>query len=154
MRTEFLNIVHGGKTGCHLGRAKTAAAIQSRAYWPTWSTDLDLFMRQCEPCARYHRGAPPCLAKLQSVVVGEPWERVSVGITGPHPRSSRQNQYILTLVDNFSKWAEIIPVRNHTASTVAKALMIHVFTKFGAPRQLLTGRGPEFESVLFSELMK
>ena len=90
---------------------------------------------------------------LQTPLVGEPWERVSIDITGPHPKSSRQNQYILTLVDHFSKWAEAIPLRNHTAPTVARALMVHVFSRFGAPRQLLTDRGPEFESELFQQLM-
>jgi len=154
MREEFLRIAHSGMTGGHLGRDKTAAVIQSRAYWPTWASNLDRFMRQCKPCARYHRGGAPRQTKLQPLVVGEPWERVSVEITGPHPRSSRQNQYILTLVDHFSKWAEAIPPSNHTTPTVAKAPMVHVFTKFGAPRQLLTDRGPEFESLLFAELMR
>jgi hypothetical protein len=32
--------------------------------------------------------------------------------------------------------------------------MIHVFSRFGAPRQLLTDRGPEFESELFRQLME
>ena len=54
LKNEFLQVAHGGMTGGHLGRRRTAVAIQSRAYWPTWSSDLDLFMRQCEPCARYH----------------------------------------------------------------------------------------------------
>jgi len=53
-------------------------------------------------------------------------------------------QYILTLVDHFSKWAEAIPLRNHTAPTVARALMTHVFSRFGAPRQLITDRSSEF----------
>ena len=75
-------------------------------------------------------------------------------ITGPHPRSSRGNQFILTLVDHFSKWAEAIPLANHTAPVVARALMIHVFSRFGAPLQLLTDRGPELESELFAQLMK
>ena len=79
---------------------------------------------------------------------------MSVDITGPHPRSSRSNQYILTLVDHFYKWAEAIPLRNHTAPTVARALMTHVFSKFGAPLQLLTDQGPELESQLFQELMR
>jgi hypothetical protein len=153
LRTEFLTIAHGGMTGGHLGRRRTASAIQSRAYWPTWSSDLDLFLRQCIPCSRYHRGAVPRRAPIQVSLVGEPWERVSVDITGPHPRSSRSNQYILTLVDHFSKWAEAIPLANHTAPVVARALMVHVFSKFGAPRQLLTDRGPEFESELFSQLL-
>ena len=43
---------------------------------------------------------------------------------------------------------------NHTTSTVARALMVHVFSRFGSPRQLLTDRGSEFESELYQELMK
>jgi len=154
LRKEFLELVHSGVTGGHLGRRRTAAAIQSRAYWPSWSSDLDMYLKRCEPCARYHRGAAPRHGRLLPFSVREPWERISVDITGPHPRSSRQNQYILTCVDHFSKWAEAIPLRNHTAPTVARALMVNVFARFGSPRQLLSDRGREFESELFSKLMK
>ena len=154
LRKEFLSVIHGGMTGGHLARKRTAASIQARAYWPTWSSDLDSFLKGCQPCARYHRGGLPRKAGICTPLVSEPWMRVSVDITGPHPKSSRSNQFILTLVDHFSKWAEAIPLRNHTASTVARALMTHVFSKYGAPLQLLTDRGPEFESQLFQELMR
>ena len=154
LRDEFISVAHGGMTGGHFGRRRTSAAIQSRAYWPSWRTDMERFLRHCVPCARYHRGVIPRQADLQPTLVGEPWERVSVDITGPHPRSSRQNQYILTCLCNFSKWAEAIPIANHTANTVARALMTHVFSRFGAPVHLLTDRGPEFESELFTQLMK
>jgi transposase InsO family protein len=153
-RAEFLNIAHSGMSGGHLGRAKTESGIQLRAYWPTWKTDVDTFLRACEPCARYFRGRIHRQAPLQTPLIGEPWQRVSVDITGPHPRSSNSKQYILTLVDHFSKWAEAIPLSNHTAPTVAKALMTHIFSRFGVPRQLLTDRGPEFEGALFTELMQ
>jgi hypothetical protein len=56
------------------------------------------------------------------------------------------------LVDHFSKWAEAIPIHNHTATTVAHVLMTHVFTRYGTPQQLLSDRGPEFQSELFTEL--
>ena len=154
LRAEFLRLAHGGMTGGHFDRRRSAAAVQSRGYWPSWSSDLDLFLKQCEPCARYHRGGIPRQGRLCPSIVGEPWERVSVDITGPHPRSSRQNQYILTCVCHFSKWAEAIPIRNHTAPTVARALVVHIFSRFGTPKQLLTDRGREFESELFLELMK
>ena len=36
---------------------------------------------------------------MQTAMVGEPWERVLVAITVPHPQSSRGKQFILTLVD-------------------------------------------------------
>jgi len=153
-REEFLTIAHSGMTTCHMGRRKTAVAIQSRVYWPSWSSDLDMFIKICVPCARYRRGSAPKQAMMQTPKVGEQWERVSVDITGPRPKASRGNLYILMLVDHFSKWAEAILLPNHTAPVVARALMNQVFVRFGVPRQLLSDRGPEFESVLFSELMR
>jgi len=154
VRFEFIKSVHGSMTGGHTGRRRTLAAIQSRAYWPCWVTDLDAFLRQREPCARYHREAISRHAGLQPTLVVEPLERVSIDITGPHNRSSRQKQYILTCVDYFSKWAEALPLKNHTATTVARAIMTHIFFRFGAPLQQLSDRAPEFQSELFSQLLK
>jgi len=53
MKKEFLTVIHGGMTGGHLARMRTAASIQARAYWPTtWSTDLDaLSKRMSSLCA-------------------------------------------------------------------------------------------------------
>ena len=153
-REEFFRLAHGGMTGGHLGLTKTAMGIQLRAYWPTWKTDLTNYLRTCEPCARYHRGKIRRQAPLQTPYVGEPWERVSVDVTGPHPRSSKGRVYIITLVDHFSKWAEAIPVQNHTAPTIASVLMTHVFSRYGTPQQLLSDRGPEFQSELFTQLNK
>ena len=154
LHAEFLSLVHGGMTGGHLALKKTKAAVQSRAYWPTWSSDVEMFIRRCSECARYHRGVPPRSTEMQTPLSGEPWERVSIDITGPHPKSSRQNQYILTAVDHFSKWAEAIAIPNHTATTVAKVLATHVFPRYGMPVQILSDRGPEFESELFTQLLK
>lgn len=154
LREEFLRLVHTGMTGGHLGRTKTEEQVARRAYWPSWTSDIRTFLRRCEPCARYHRGKPPRQADLNPFVAGEPFELISIDITGPHPTSKKGNQYILTVVDSFSKWAEAFPVRNHHADTVARQLVTHVFSRFGAPRRLLSDRGPEFESALFAELCK
>lgn len=152
-REEFMKVIHSGPTCGHLGFKKTAAAIQSRAYWPSWSSDLALSLKKCHNCARYHRGSPPKQAELQTPLAGEPWERISLDITGPHPRSNRGNTFILTIIDHFSKWGEAFPLPNHTAGTVAKALITHVFSRYGAPVQILSDQGPEFQSDLFRHLM-
>jgi transposase InsO family protein len=154
LRREFLCVAYGGMTGGHLGREKTLAVVKSRAYWPSWSSDVDAFLRQCEPYAQYHRGVPSRTCEMQITLVGEPFEKVSIDITGPHPKSSRGNKFILTMVDHFSKWAEAMPLSCHTASVVARALMSHVFTRYGVPHQFLSDQGPEFESDLFTQLMK
>jgi len=133
LRRQILEIAYGGMTGGHLGRRRTAATIQSRIYWPTWSADLDHFLRPCPQCCQYHRVKIRPQAGLQTPMIGEPWERVSVDITGPHPRSSRGRCCILTLVDHFSKLAEAIHLSSHTAPVVAMALVEHVLRDL-APR--------------------
>ena len=153
-RTEFIRLAHENMTGGHLGRKRTEVQVQRRGYWPGWSEDVRRFLRTCAPCTQYHRGLPPRLAPLNPMLVGEPFERVSIDITGPHPRSVKGHVFLLTVMDSCTKWAEAIPLRNHTAPTVAKALMTHVFARFGMPLQLLSDRGPEFESELFQELCR
>jgi len=86
------------------------------------------------------------------MLVGEPFERVSIDITGPHPRSLKGHVFLLTVMVHSTKWAGAIPLRNHTAPTVARALVVNVFSRFGVPLQLLSDRRKEFESALFSEL--
>ena len=151
-RQEFLTLIHEGITGGHLGRKRTEANVQRRAYWPSWSTDTRRILQRCTPCAQYRRGNPEKRTPLKPLPAGEPWETISIDLTGPHPRSSRGYVYILTLQDHFSKWAEAVPLRNHTAPVVASALFSQVLVKFGMPLRILSDQGAEFESQLFREL--
>ena len=153
-RRDLMERAHGGMTGGHLGYEKTEDQVRRRAYWPTWRSDLQHWMKRCGLCAQYHRGPAPKQACLNPFPSGSPFEVMSMDITGPHPRSSNGNVYILTIIDSFTKWAEAIPIRVHTAQVVAKKLVEVVFTRYGTPLRLLADRGPEFESALISALCK
>ena len=91
---------------------------------------------------------------MQPMLVGAPWERLGLDITGPHPVSAKGNRYILTVIDHFTKWIELIPMRNQEAATVAKLLFERVICTHGCPIQILTDQGTNFESKLFHELCK
>jgi len=119
-RNGFIRLAHEGMTGGHLGRRRTEVQVRNRGYWPGWTDDVRFLLRRCGPCSRYHRGPPPKLAEMQPILVGEPFERVSVDVTGPHPRAAKGHGHVfmMTVMDHFSKWAEAIPLRNHTAPTV------------------------------------
>ena len=154
LRVLFLETVHTGMTGGHLGFEKTKAQVRRRVYWPGYSKDVCRFCKTCEACARYKMGAAPKQGKLMPLVSGDTMERISIDITGPHLTSSAGHKYMLTLVDHFSKWAEAFPIRNQEANTVAKVLMDRVFCYLGTPIQILTDQGKNFESELFGELCR
>jgi Integrase core domain len=128
--------------------------VQLKAYWVGWSQDVERYHRACAPCATYHRGTLKRQGPLQRAPVGEPWERLAIDVTGPHPKSRNGFVYIVTVLDLFTKWAFAVPTRNHEATTVAAVLVDKVFAMFGMPAQLLSDRGPEFEGKLMRELCK
>ena len=151
MREPFLRQVHGGFAGAHLGRNRTEDAMR-RAYWPAWMESVDLFLKGCRPCAQYSRSKPPRQTTLQPIACGEPFETVSVDITGPHPRSYNGYSFILTVQDHFSRWTEAYPLRRHTAEAVAKALFDNWICRFGFPLNLLSDQGAEFEGTVIKQL--
>jgi transposase InsO family protein len=66
---------------------------------------------------------------------------VSIDIYGPYPYSRRQNRYLLTFVDNFSRYPEAIPISGQDAQTIARALVTQIFTRHGCPQVLSSDRG-------------
>ena len=151
-RRDIADQLHRGLNGGHLGLRRAERQLQKRYYWPGWRHEVRQAQRRCEACARYKKPQNPRQGQLQPMVVGEPWERIGIDITGPHLTSARGNSYILTVIDHFSKWVELFPIRNQEASTVAKILVDRIICQHGCPIQILTDQGPNFESDLFREL--
>lgn len=62
----------------------------------------------------------------------------------PSPRRRRGHVYILTVMDNFTKFVEAIPMANQEAKSVARALVEMVIVWYKAPLQILTDQEPIF----------
>ena len=60
----------------------------------------------------------------------------------------------ITAICPFSKFGVCVPIRNKDAATLAKAMVEHIFLKWGLVREILVDQGPEFEAELFQELLK
>ena len=154
LQKDLMRRSHTHMCAGHLGFKKTAEQVQRRAYWVGWRRDVERFCRQCDECNRYHRGRLPKTALLQPIVTGDVWERLSVDLTGPHPRTKRGSQYILTCIDHFSKWAEAFPIPNKEAVTVARVLVEQVFCRMGTPLAILTDQGKEVDGQLMREVCR
>ena len=81
----------------------------------------------------------------------EPFERIAMDIVGPLPRSRRGNQYILVVCDYATRYPEAVPLRTTDAGTVAEHL-IHLFSRVGIPKEILSDQGTNFMSQLLKEL--
>ena len=75
---------------------------------------------------------------------------VAIDILGPLPRTQNGNQYILCMTDRYSKMSLVTPLRNITALTVAHAFCDEWIFHYGQPEFLLSDRGSQFMSNVFS----
>ena len=60
---------------------------------------------------------------------------VGIDIVGPCPITENRNEYIIVVVDYYTKWTKAFAVPNHTALTEADKLVTEFFCRFGVCRQ-------------------
>ena len=82
-----------------------------------------------------------------------PLDILSIDVMGPFVSSKRGEWYILSIIDCFTKYLILVPLKDHTASTVSKALYERVVGYFGCPREILSDRGTEFMGRIWTGLM-
>ena len=66
-----------------------------------------------------------CDPRQRFIRSSKPWERLSIDIVGPKLMTRNKNQYLLTVVDEFSRFPFAFPLRNITSSSV-----INEFSRF------------------------
>ena len=139
--------------GNHYGVSKTTAYLKKFFWWPGMQNDINSVISQCKVCTRFKgpkTHLKPPLKLFQEGVLHGRWH---VDICGPFPTSTEGYKYILVAVEAFSAWPVVVPMKTQTATTIAEALITHVFSIFGSPLSILTDQGRAFESELFKEIM-
>ncbi|XP_043862227.1 uncharacterized protein LOC122756640 [Drosophila santomea] len=64
------------------------------------------------------------------------------------------NSMLLVLVDRFSKWTEIVPLRRATTETLRKAVRERIVARYGVPKIMITDNGVQFTSRAFKRFLE
>jgi transposase InsO family protein len=105
----------------------------------------------CSICAARKGKPTPRKIPLTQLPCGAPLERLALDILDT---SKKGNRYILVITDYFTKWTDAFALKRHTAPIVAETLMFKFIAQHGAPKQIHSDQGPEFESNLYKELAR
>lgn len=104
LRQIFLSYAHNNPLSGHLGRLKTLLRLLDICYWSTLRSDLwRNSSKECQLCQQHKPSISKQAGHMQSKPVVEPGHMLGVDLMGPFPRSPKQNEHLLVIVDYCSK---------------------------------------------------
>lgn len=154
-RLEIIKEKHDSAVGGHKGVTKTYNRIRKHYCWPDMKKDIQEYIRKCRPCQL--KKLTRIKTKQPMVITDTPgmaFDKISMDIVGPLPRTRIGNQYILTIQDLLTKYSVAVPLKQARAIDVADAFLKNFICRYGAPRALLTDQGANFLSALIKSLAK
>jgi len=136
----------------HYGTKVSVKLMSSKYVWPNMRKDITSWVSECVRCKKAkvtrHNKAP-----IQSFPDSSgKFNEVHVDLVGPLP-TNKNCKYLLTMIDRYTRWVEAIPLPDITTETIVDAFLLHWVARYGPPRCLVSDRGAQFESRMWSEVM-
>jgi hypothetical protein len=63
-----------------------------------------------------------------------------------HPSSFKGHRFVLVATDYFTKWTDVVMLKNMTHKEVIHFILEHIIHRFGIPQILTTDQGSSFVS--------
>lgn len=152
VRPMILRYFHDSPFGCHQGAERTLKKISRDLYWPGMQRDVRAYVKACQDCQRYKPAQNARVGFHSAQVVTRSWERVHVDVFGPLVRSRKGNVALLVLVDCFSKFVVLLPIRDLKSKTLVRALTDSVWRLLGPPCELVSDNASCFISGEFQDM--
>ena len=127
---------------CHPGVTRLSHFVRARNL-PFSQEEVRTVTSNCKSCAfmkpHYHRSQGTLIRATA------PFQRISIDFKGPLPPSKNGNRYLLTMIDEYSRFPFAYPCRDMTSSTVTQCFN-QLFSLFGMPEMVHNDRGTDFLS--------
>lgn len=152
---KIIDEYHTSASGGHKGISKTFKRIRQNFFWNGMKKQITDKVRTCVQCQT--KKLTRVKTKEPMIITDTPlvtFDKVSMDIVGPLPITTQNNEYILTIQDQLSKYSLAVPLCKTDSRTIATALIDHLITKFGAPKSILTDQGRNLTSSLIKNIAK
>lgn len=146
---ELIDLYHV-KQG-HLGRQRTEAIISDRFYWPRMSADIEYQIKNCRSCLQ--RKTLPSNNKAEMYHRMESKYPMDIVSLDHLTIDTNNNTKVLTIIDEFSKFLFIVPVRKENSTVTADTISKQVFLKYGFPNVIHTDNSTSFCNRVVKKLL-
>ena len=145
---------HSTKATGHQGQERTVTMLVHDFYWPSMQKMIKSFIAKCDKCQRNKGNTQATKLPQQPVELPHsPGEHISIDFV-ELPMSMRGNDYMLVVVDKFSKMVRLAPTtKTITSERTAELLLTLVLPIYGRlPSIIISDRDPRFTAQLYQQM--
>ena len=138
----------------HLGMFKTMKLIQQSTTWTNMENDIRQYIQQCAYCAKRKVCKDEKRQQFLHVTAHHPFQKVMIDIAGPLPKSKYGQNFILGVIDIFSRYIMLIPLKDTSSKTIIDVLFKRWVAIFGAPEIIISDGGANLNSKVMKEFCR
>lgn len=136
----------------HSGPTKVLKRIWEDFTWKGIRGDVREYVRKCGVC-QIHRQGPVRTEMQDTDIPATPMQMVGIDFIGPFVADPLGCQYVLTIIDYHSGWAEAYRTIGTTTGEVVDTLSQEFIPRHGVPRILVTDNASCFTSAAWNEFV-
>ena len=139
--------IHDSPLAGHPGKDRSFKQAQRTYFWPSMRKDIIRHCLLCSACATHRPSLHHESPNLSYPIPHAPWDSLSVDVL-KLPLTENGFKYLLVCIDSFSRFCILVPLKDKSARSVARALIDEVICRYSSPKVLLSDNGTEFNNSL------
>lgn len=154
LRNDILKRFHDSVLASHGGIGKTLNLIRRYFFWPKLATNVKTYINNCSICKSTKATNQRLKPEMGNMSVSErAFQRIYVDLLGPYPRSKKGYIGLLIVLDHFSKYHWLCPLRKFTSAVITEFLEKNIFHLYGVPEIMISDNGSQFRSNEFNAFL-
>jgi hypothetical protein len=146
--------VHNSIMGHH-GVERTLQRLRAQfpkesAEWLYQREHVRHFINKCPCCQKMSHLKTSIHTLPFTTATYAPWHRINIDTIGPLPADENDNRYIIVIIDTFTRYVELYPVKSVDAEHAVLAINAHC-GRYGVPQQIVSDGGTQFINNLMAE---
>ena len=154
LRTRLIQSIHNPPLSEYPGRESTRELLACEYTWPGMTQDVRRFVRNCNTWGKSKIWREQNHGLLKPLPIPEHiWSELSIDFI-IELAPSKDCRSILVVTDQLSKSIIVVPMKETRVIDVAQMLLEHIFQHHGLPTTIVSDRGTQFVSILWTEVCR
>lgn len=137
----------------HFGISKLHTVLKRNLYFRKMRKTIHHLIRACDTCQKSKYPSRKLIGTTHPIIASRPGELVTVDYYGPLPEGRSRVSYIFVVIDAFSKYVRLYPLRR-AQSKISALKIINDFSRSIKVDTILSDHGSQFTSQIWQNLLK